>query len=47
MNSYSETFSNQWFSATFAWVDGLLAGIDLSADIKAATAPQSPFGPEL
>jgi len=47
MNSYFETFANQWFSATFSWVDGLLAGIDLRADIKTPTAPKSPFGPEL
>ena len=47
MNSYAETFSNQWFSATFTWAEGLLVGVDLSADVKASTAPQSPFGPEL
>lgn len=47
MNSYAETFSNQWFSATFTWAEGLLVGVDLSAGVKAPTAPQSPFGPEL
>ena len=47
MNSFTETFSNQWFSAAFAWTDGLLAGIDLSADIRPPTQPKSPFGDEL
>jgi methylated-DNA-[protein]-cysteine S-methyltransferase len=47
MQSFAETFSNQWFSATFFWKDGLLAHIDLSADIKPATAPKSPFGSAL
>ena len=47
MNSFSETFSNQWFSATFTWADGLLTGIDLSADTRPSTQPKSPFGDEL
>jgi methylated-DNA-[protein]-cysteine S-methyltransferase len=47
MNSFTETFSNQWFSATFAWTDGLLTGIDLSAAISPSTQPKSPFGAEL
>jgi len=47
MEFCSETFSNQWFSATFAWTDGLLTGIDLSADIRPSTQPKSPFGAEL
>lgn len=47
MNSFTETFSNQWFSATFAWVDGLLTGVDLNADTRPSTQPKSPFGAEL
>ena len=47
MNSFTETFSNQWFSATFQWTNGLLTGIDLSADKRPSTRPISPFGAEL
>jgi methylated-DNA-[protein]-cysteine S-methyltransferase len=47
MASFAETFSNQWFSATFVWTDGLLAHIDLSGEIKPATPPKSPFGSAL
>jgi methylated-DNA-[protein]-cysteine S-methyltransferase len=47
MNDFSETFVNQWFSATFVWTDGLLTRIDLSAEPKAATAPLSPYGAAL
>jgi methylated-DNA-[protein]-cysteine S-methyltransferase len=44
MNDYSETFANRWFSVTFVWKDGLLVQTDLSADLKAATSPKSPYG---
>jgi methylated-DNA-[protein]-cysteine S-methyltransferase len=47
MSSFVETFTNQWFSATFHWRDGLLSTIDLDAEIKAATPPKSPHGMEL
>lgn len=47
MNRIVETFSNQWFSATFEWTDGLLVHIDLTAEQKASTAPRSAYGVEL
>lgn len=47
MNAFSETFVNQWFSATFVWKDGLLTRTDLSAEPKPATAPLSPYGAAL
>ena len=47
MNDFSETFVNQWFSATFVWTDGLLTRTDLSAEPKVATAPLSPYGAAL
>lgn len=47
MDSFAETFVNQWFSATFVWRDGLLQGIDLSGETKPATAPGSPYGAAL
>ena len=47
MNMTSETFANDWFSATFHWRDGLLTGIDLTGDRLQATQPRSPFGAEL
>ena len=47
MNSIVETFSNQWFSATFEWADGLLVQIDLTAEQKSSTAPRSAYGMEL
>lgn len=47
MDDFSETFANQWFSVTFVWKNGLLTQTDLSAELKAATAPRSPHGPAL
>ncbi len=47
MNNFSETFVNQWFSATFVWTDGLLTQTDLSAERKVPTAPISPYGAAL
>lgn len=47
MNGTSETFANDWFSATFHWRDGLLKGIDLTGDSRPPTPPRSPFGAEL
>lgn len=47
MDSFSETFVNQWFSATFVWTDGLLAHIELSGEPTPSTAPKSPFGEDL
>jgi len=47
MDSFTETFTNQWFSATFGWTDGLLAHIDLSDELRPATRPRSPFGKAL
>ena len=47
MTTIRETFANPWFSATFAWQDGLLAGIDLSAEARTPTPPLSPHGAEL
>jgi methylated-DNA-[protein]-cysteine S-methyltransferase len=47
MSSFTETFANQWFSATFIWKDGLLASIDLSGEMRPATPPRSPFGSDL
>lgn len=47
MSSFTETFTNQWFSATFHWQDELLVTIDLDAERKPATDPQSPHGAEL
>ncbi len=47
MSSISETFANQWFSATFQWIDGLLVEIKLTQGRKACTPPQSPYGHQL
>jgi len=47
MSNISETFANQWFSATFQWIDGLLVEIKLTAERKACSSPQSPYGPQL
>jgi methylated-DNA-[protein]-cysteine S-methyltransferase len=47
MRTIAETFANPWFSATFAWKDGLLAGIDLRAGAGTPTRPKSPHGTEL
>lgn len=47
MNTWTETFTNRWFSATFHWQDGKLITIDLDAAIKPATSPQSPHGVDL
>ena len=47
MDMISETFANDWFSATFHWQDGLLAAIDLTGDVRAPTPPLSTFGAEL
>lgn len=43
----SETFTNQWFSVTFSWRDGLLTQIDLTAERCPATPPHSVYGREL
>lgn len=47
MSNISETFANQWFSATFQWIDGLLVEITLTQERKACTSPQSPYGVQL
>lgn len=47
MNMISETFTNDWFSATFTWAGGLLTGIDLSPEPRSASVPLSPYGAEL
>lgn len=47
MDMISETFANDWFSATFHWQDGLLAAINLAGERRAPTPPLSTFGAEL
>jgi len=47
MNTVRETFTNQWFSASFIWRAGLLVRIDLTGECLTGTAPQSDFGTTL
>lgn len=43
----TETFSNQWFSATFFWRSELLTSIELTPTPVPETQPCSPWGTQL
>lgn len=47
MNMKTETFANQWFSASFIWKEDTLVHIDLREEIREPSEIVSPFGHEL
>lgn len=47
MTTFYETFTGPWFSATFHWNEGLLAGIRLDSPTGESMRPVSSVGPRL